>query len=117
MSDDLALLTAELDTVPVTATVLQIQRVEADRLLALADIELQVAGLAIGLRGIRVIRTAVPGVVAVEAPCYRRRDGVLAPAVTLPEELAAAIAGAVLDEFALSRSAAAAWYSPGDGGG
>jgi hypothetical protein len=85
-------------TVPVTVTVLQIDRISAGKLLALASVEIEIAGVSLEMRGLRVIRTA-PGRVGVEPPCYRGATGAAVPAVILPEELSAAIANAVLDEF------------------
>ena len=89
---------AEAETVTVTATVLRVERVAAGRLLALASVEILVAGVAFTLHGVRVIRTG-PRSRGVASPCYRIASGRLADAVELPPELTGAIADAVLDEY------------------
>jgi stage V sporulation protein G len=86
-------------------TVLRVERVRAGRLLALAEVEIVVDGVGISLHGVRVVKTA-PRSRGVQAPAYRH-DGVARPAVTLPPELARAVANAVLDEFDAMRFAAA----------
>ena len=45
------------DTVTVAATVLGLKCVDAGRLLALAEVELEIAGIVFTLRGVRVIKT------------------------------------------------------------
>jgi hypothetical protein len=86
------------DTVTVSATVLQIKRADAGRLLALAEVEIEIAGVAFTLHGVRVIKTG-PRSRGVAAPCVRVAGGRLAEAISLPPELTAAIASAVLDEY------------------
>lgn len=87
-----------VQTLPVTATLLKIQRAESGRLLALADVEIEIAGIALRLHGVRVIATG-PRQRGVAAPGYRMATGRLADAVTLPPELARAVADIVLDEY------------------
>ena len=86
------------DTVTVAATVLGLKCVDAGRLLALAEVELEIAGIVFTLRGVRVIKTG-PRSHGVAAPCYRGANGRLADAISLPPELAQAVAGVVLDEY------------------
>jgi hypothetical protein len=57
------------------------------------------------LHGVRVIKTG-PRQRGVEAPHYRVATGRLAAAISLPSELARAIAAAVLDEYDALRSPA-----------
>jgi DNA-binding cell septation regulator SpoVG len=93
---------ADPDTVPVTVTVLRIERVESGRLLALAEVEIDIAGVALVLHNIRVLKTG-PRSRGIAAPCCRVANGRLADAVSLPPELAKAIANAVLDEYGARR--------------
>jgi hypothetical protein len=96
------------DTVTVAATVLRIKRADAGRLLALAEVEIEIAGIAFTLHGVRVISTG-PRSRCVAAPYCRIAGGRLADAITLPPELSAAIGTAVLDEYdAMLRAAGAA---------
>ena len=90
--------TADSETVAVTATVLRITRATAGRLLALAEVEIEIAGVAFTLHGVRVIGTG-PRSRRVAAPCYRVAGGRLADAISLPPELVRAIGNAVLDEY------------------
>jgi hypothetical protein len=86
------------DTVAVSVTVLHVERVAAGRLLALAEVEVEISGVAFTLHGVRVIKTG-PRSRGIAAPCYRVANGRLADAISLPPELTAAVAGAVLDEY------------------
>lgn len=81
---------ADPETVTVTATVLQIKRAEARSLLALADVEIEIAGVSLTLHGVRVIKTG-PRSRGVAAPCHRVANGRLADAISLPPELARAV--------------------------
>ncbi len=95
------------ETVAVSATVLRIKRADAGRLLALAEVEIEIAGIAFTLHGVRVIRTG-PRSRCVAAPFCRVAGGRLADAISLPPELSAAIGNAVLDEYDAMRRAAGA---------
>jgi hypothetical protein len=76
----------------VTFTVTGLERVEGHgRLLALAALEIEFDGVALGLNGVQVIRQGKR--LATQAPRFRNpKTGVWAPAVILPDELGAAIA-------------------------
>ena len=89
---------AEAETVQVAATVLRIVRAARGPLLALAEVEIEVAGFAFVLHGVRVIRTG-PRSRGVAAPHCRVASGRLAAAISLPPELSRAIAEVVLDEY------------------
>lgn len=69
------------------------------RLLATAQVELVLDGVALIVQGVRIIRRA-DGLATVEPPCFRHTDGDLVPAIVLPPELDAALARAVLAAFA-----------------
>jgi DNA-binding cell septation regulator SpoVG len=85
-------------TVDVTATVLRLDRAEAGRLAALASVQIEIAGVAFVIHGVRIIRTG-PRAHGIAAPCYRMATGRRADAISLPPELIHAIAEVVLDEF------------------
>jgi hypothetical protein len=76
----------------VTFTVTGLECVEGHgRLLALAALEIEFDGVTLGLNGVRVIRQGKR--IATQAPQFRNpKTGIWAPAVTLPDELGAAIA-------------------------
>lgn len=68
------------------------------RLLGLADAEVVVEGVAIIVRGIRVVHDDA-GALVVQPPRFRHPDGRWLPAVVLPRELEEAIAAEVLRAF------------------
>jgi DNA-binding cell septation regulator SpoVG len=70
----------EDDTVSVTATVLRVKRAEVGRLLALAEVEIEIAGVAFVLHGVRVVKTG-PRSRGIAAPCFRLAGGRLADAI------------------------------------
>jgi hypothetical protein len=90
------------ETIGVGYRVISIERVHnAGRLLALATVELDVAGCVIVLQGCQVPRR-VDGSIECAAPVWRHpRIGQWLPAVILRPELAAALAGEVLAAVAL----------------
>lgn len=71
------------------------------RLLATAQVELVIDGVAIIVQGVRIIGRT-DGLAVVEPPCFRHTDGDLIPAVILPDELAAVVERAVLAAFSPS---------------
>jgi hypothetical protein len=99
------------DTVDVTYSLRGIERVAgAGRLIGLAILELDVAGVVLTLQGVQVRRRADGGL-ACEAPTFRcPRTGKSLPAVILPDALSAAIAAEVL--AAMSATTATALDGP-----
>jgi hypothetical protein len=79
-------------TATVTFTVTDVERIEgAGRLAALAAIEIELDGVALTVRGVRVLRQR--GRITTEPPRYRDpRTGQWLPALVLPDELGLAIA-------------------------
>ena len=79
-------------TATVTFTVTDVERIEgAGRLAALVAIEIELDGIALTVRGVRVLRQK--NRITTEAPRYRDpRTGQWLPALILPDELGLAIA-------------------------
>lgn len=94
------------DTTPVRFTVIGLELVtDAGRLVALAIIEIEIAGVSLTLQGVQVRRNAAGGL-SVVAPQFRHpRTGRWVPGVLLPEELASAMAGEVMDAWAAAEAA------------
>ena len=89
-------MTAEPDSVPVAFTVSSVRRLAgAGHLLALATVTIDLAGVEMVLHGVQVLRTAA-GQLRCQAPRFRAHTGAWEPAVTMPEELEAAIGREVL---------------------
>lgn len=88
------------ETVPVRFEVLGVEAVHGvGRLLGLACVALDVAGVEWTLQGVQVVRGADGGL-AVRAPVFRHpRDGRSLPAVVLPDGLRDAITAEVLGSF------------------
>ena len=80
-------------TATVTFVVTGLERIEgAGRLVALATVEIDLEGVVIVVQGMRVVRERRR--VTTQAPRFRNpRTGAWTPAVILPHELGAAIAG------------------------
>lgn len=95
------------ETVPVTYTVLHVERVQgAGRMVGLAVVELEVAGAVLTLQGVQVVREG-DGSLTCKAPTFRHpRTGQWLPAVVLPPELRDAIGREVVEVAAerISRS-------------
>lgn len=89
------------DLVPVAFTVQGVERVRRrGRLLALATVAFDVAGLELVLQGIRIMRD-VEGALTVHAPVWRHPDsGKWVPGVLLPPELSRAIGDELLADYA-----------------
>jgi len=84
------------DTVPCRVAVLGVAPIRgAGRLAALAEVEIEVAGVALLLRGVQVVEGPIGR--EVRAPQFRDTRGQWAPAIVLPPELHEAMHGAVLD--------------------
>jgi hypothetical protein len=83
-------------TTTVTFTVTEFERVrDAGRLIALAKVELEVAGVVLTMQGVRVLRHGRR--LATEAPRFRDpATGSWVPALVIPDELGQAIARELL---------------------
>ena len=92
------------ETTLVNVTVLKVEPVAGSRrLLALAEIEIDIDGIVIGLHSVRVVNLG-PRELGIEAPAWRTGTAPQ-PAISLPPELQAAIADAVLDAYQAHRKA------------
>ena len=89
--------TANTESVQVSFQVLRVERVDAGRLYALATVVVSVNEMEMAIQGVRVMRQPT-GMLAVEAPRFRRPGGEWVPAVMLPPELKQAIADEILDQ-------------------
>ena len=73
------------ETAPVTIHVLNLHPCQHSDLLALADVEIMVAGISFVLHGVQL--RADKHKTMVTLPCYRDSTGDWSAAVTLPDEL------------------------------
>ena len=91
------------DTVPVRFEVLGVERLTgAGRVVALANVLVEVAGVSFELQGLRVVKEARG--IGVETPQFRHpRDGRYLPTVILPPELFDPIGREVLEALAAGR--------------
>ena len=89
--------TLDTDSVEVSFEVIRVERVESGRLFALATVVITVNDVEMAIQGVRVMRQPT-GMLAVEAPRFRRPGGEWVPAVMLPPELKQAIADEILDQ-------------------
>lgn len=97
------------DTTSVSFELVDLSRVVArGKLLAVASVEILVAGVAIVVQGWRVLRGA-DGWAYVEPPTVRHVDGDWIPAVALPPELEEAIAQVIMREIAPTGMLVSAW--------
>lgn len=89
----------QVETIPVAFTVLGIDRTPAaGRLVALANVELDVCGIVLTLQGVRIVR-APGGGLACEAPTWRHPTrGDHLPALVLPPALRDALAAEVFEQ-------------------
>jgi len=89
------------DSVPVQFTVIGVELVRgAGRLIGLAVVELDVAGVVLTLQGVQVLRRP-DGTAECRAPVWRHpASGRHVPAVVLPDELRDALAAEVLGMLA-----------------
>lgn len=92
------LLESAEETTSVVCRVLDVRAVRGDKLIALASVELVIAGVSLTLHGLQVQRGSQAGAeaTAVTLPRYRMAGGDWRSAITLPEELKRPIADAVL---------------------
>ena len=89
--------TTESASVEVSFEVVRVEPVDAGRLCALATVVVTVNDVEMAIQGVRVMRQPT-GMLAVEAPRFRRPGGEWVPAVMLPPELKQAIADEILDQ-------------------
>lgn len=101
---------AQDDRAVVTFTVQDARPVNSKSLYALVDVELEIAGVALVIRGIQA-RHAPGGGTSVELPTYKAADGTWRPAIALPEETRGPLADAVL-AFLLEEGLAKQRYGP-----
>ena len=87
----------ETDSIEVAFEVVRVERVDAGRLHALATVIVTVNDVEMAIQGVRVMRQPT-GMLAVEAPRFRRPGGEWVPAVMLPPELKRAIADEILEQ-------------------
>ena len=85
------------DSVEVSFRIVSVERVDTGRLFALATVVITVNDVEMAIQGVRVMRQPT-GMLAVEAPRFRRPGGEWVPAVMLPPELKQAIADEILDQ-------------------
>lgn len=86
------------ETTSVLCRVVDIQPIRGDKLIALASVEIEIAGVCLTLHGVQLQRGQQGGAeaTAVTLPRYRTASGDWRSAITLPEELRRPIADAVL---------------------
>ncbi|MCR6630824.1 MAG: hypothetical protein NVV74_12675 [Magnetospirillum sp.] len=89
------------ETALVTCRVDSVTRVAHPHLLALASVEIEVAGVAFRLDGVQVVAGRSRGfpTVQVKLPTYRGADGAWRPAVVLPPELERPLGESVLAAY------------------
>ena len=79
----------------VTFTVTNARLVKADKLFAMVDVEMEIAGVAIVICGLQARRLPRGGT-SVHLPTYRGPNGSSQVAIILPEEVETPVANAVL---------------------
>lgn len=91
------------DTTEALVTVKFVDRVAgSDKLIALAVVEVEIAGVVVLLQGVKVVKRPGGGL-ACEPPCFRAPDGRWLPAAVLPKDLGEGLAAEVF--AALEREA------------
>jgi stage V sporulation protein G len=99
----------DTDTAIVTCTVSNSRAVDSKVLFALVDVELEIAGISLTIRGIQARRT--PEGTAVIMPTFKDADGSQRPAVILPTEMKQPLFRAILDHL-LDTGLAKRKYTP-----
>lgn len=95
---------SDVERIPVTLTVKGVEQVRGwGRLIGLAIVELDVAGVVFTLQGVQVLQQP-DGSLICRSPQYRRPNGVWASAAVLPPELADALGAEVLGHLLNPRS-------------
>ncbi|WP_051948654.1 hypothetical protein [Methylosinus sp. PW1] len=88
------------DTTEAVVTVQFVDRIAgSDKLVAMAVVEVEIAGVVILLQGVKVVKRPGGGL-ACEAPCFRAPDGRWLPAAVLPPDLAEGLAAEVFAAMA-----------------
>jgi stage V sporulation protein G len=88
------------DTTEAVVTVQFVDRIAgAGKLVALAVVEIEIAGVPILLQGVKVAKRPGGGL-ACEPPCFRAPDGRWLPAAVLPPDLAQGLAAEVFAAMA-----------------
>lgn len=82
-------------TTTVTFNVLSLTPIRSGKILALADVEIVIDGVALLVSGLQM--RATPRETRVDVPTHRMPNGEWKPSISLPEELMAAIAEAVVN--------------------
>ena len=89
----------DAETEIVRFEVCQVERVERGRLIGLAVVSLDIAGVELTLSGVQIMR-GTNGTLECRAPVWRHpRSGEWLPGVLLPPELASALAAEVLENW------------------
>jgi hypothetical protein len=86
------------DTAKVDCTIVRVKPLEGTRVYALIDIELNIAGVLFGIRGIQA-RHLSSGGTSIHLPMFRDTDGQWRGAVVLPVELRDALADQILNHL------------------
>ena len=82
----------------VSITVLSVKPVKFGKIFALASVEIDIDDVLLVIHGLRAIRLHPIGT-RIDLPMFRDENGVWRHAITLPDEICAAIGRAVLDEL------------------
>lgn len=91
------------DTTTVKITVIDVQRITAGKLFALATVEIDIDGIVLLVHGIQAVWTDEG--TQIDPPRYRGPNGVWSAAVTLPHEVKKPIGKAVIERgIAITRS-------------
>jgi hypothetical protein len=86
------------DSSTVSVTVLSLKPVKFGRIFALASVAVDIHGVLLVLHGVRVIR-AQPMETQVDLPVFRDENDVWNRAITLPDEICAAVGKAVHEDL------------------
>jgi hypothetical protein len=87
--------TIDASTVSIAVSVTNARAVQSKSPFALVDVEIEIAGVTFGIRGVQARRHSDGGT-SVNLPTVRDLDGVWRPAICLPDEVCAPLADAVL---------------------
>jgi stage V sporulation protein G len=88
------------DTTDALVTLIGFERVSgSDKLVALAVVEIEIAGVPIRLQGVKIVKRP-DGRLGCEPPCFKAPDGRWLPAVILPPDLGEGLAAEVFSALA-----------------